>query len=105
MKIVDLYQRLGQTNPLEQSRQAQETNQAAVQKNREAQGQPPQGDRVDISQTSKDIKKVQAVLENTPDVRVDKVRAIKEQIEAGTYQVDSKKVAQAMLTDLLKDLG
>ncbi|MBA2848829.1 flagellar biosynthesis anti-sigma factor FlgM [Thermosulfuriphilus ammonigenes] len=103
MKIIDLYQKLGQTNPLEQSRQAQET--AQTQKAQEAQSQPPQGDRVDLSQTSKDLKKVQAVLENTPDVRADKVRAIKEQIETGTYQVDSKKVAQAMLTDLLKDLG
>ncbi len=103
MKIIDLYQKLGQTNPLEQSRQAQET--AQTQKAQEAQSQPPQGDRVDLSQTSKDLKKVQAVLENTPDVQADKVRAIKEQIETGTYQVDSKKVAQAMLTDLLKDLG
>ncbi len=62
-------------------------------------------DKVNISQTSRDIRKIQSVLKTVPDVRTDKVRQLKEQIEAGTYNVDNKKLANAMLVDLLKDLA
>ncbi len=72
----------------------------------QAQGETPvRGDRVEISQTSQDIRKIESVLKTTPDVRADKIRALKQQIENGSYQVDSKKVANAMLKDLLKDLA
>ena len=36
-------------------------------------------------------------LKKVEDVRTDKVQSIKEQIENGTYKVDSKKLAKAML--------
>ncbi len=101
MKIENLYQKFIQ-NP-EQVKQAQ----GEVQKQQEAskETQVFRGDRVELSQTAKDIKKIESVLKTTPDVRADKVRAIKEQIEAGTYQVDSKKIANSMLADLLKDIA
>lgn len=38
-----------------------------------------------------------------PEVRMDKVEAIKAQIEAGTYEVDPAKVADAMIDALMKN--
>ncbi|AEH44568.1 Anti-sigma-28 factor FlgM family protein [Thermodesulfatator indicus DSM 15286] len=102
MKIENLYQKFNvQTEQVKQA-QTQELNQKATQANQ----QPAvERDRVEISQTARDIKKIESIVKTSPDVRADKVRAIKEQIESGTYQVDSKKVANAMLADLLKDIA
>ncbi len=101
MKIENLYQKFN----IQNSEQIKQT-QSETQKTAENQQQTSlREDRVELSQTAKDIKKIESVLKTTPDVRTEKVKAIKEQIEAGTYQVDSKKIANAMLADLLKDLA
>ncbi|OAG27670.1 flagellar biosynthesis anti-sigma factor FlgM [Thermodesulfatator autotrophicus] len=100
MKIENLYQKFNVQT--EQIKQAQEINQKNTPQNQ----QPAvERDRVEISQTAKELKKVESIVKASPDIRADKVRAIKEQIEAGTYKVDSKKIANAMLTDLLKDIA
>ncbi len=102
MKIENLYQRFAVQNT-EQVKQAQnEVSRAGKQGPEQTRSR---GDRVELSSTAREMKQIESVLESTPDVRADKVKAIKEQIEAGTYQVDSKKVANAMLADLLKDLA
>ncbi|NPB10049.1 MAG: flagellar biosynthesis anti-sigma factor FlgM [Thermodesulfobacteria bacterium] len=101
MKVENLYQRFAVQNT-EQVKQSQnETAKSGAQVQERAQNR----DRVELSSTAREMKKIESVLETTPDVRADKVKAIKEQIEAGTYKVDSKKVANAMLADLLKDLA
>ncbi len=102
MKIENLYQRFAVQNT-EQVKQAQnEVSRAGKQVPEQTRSR---GDRVELSSTAREMKQIESVLKSTPDVRADKVKAIKEQIEAGTYQVDSKKVANAMLADLLKDLA
>lgn len=63
-----------------------------------------QTDQVEISRKTRDAQKVQEVLKTTPDVRADKVEALKEKVQKGEYKVDSKKVASAMLSNLLQDL-
>ncbi len=102
MKIENLYQKFNVQN----SEQVKQTQTEAHKASTEVKGQSsPRRDRVELSQTAQDIKKIESVLKSTPDVRAEKVKAIKEQIEAGNYQVDSKKIANAMLADLLKDLA
>ncbi len=101
MKIENLYQKF-----LQSPEQVKQSTGEAQRPKEPVQERPPaRGDRVELSQTAKDIKKIESVLKTTPEVRADKVRSIKEQIEAGTYQVDSKKIANAMLTDLIKDMA
>ncbi len=102
MKIENPYQRFAVQNT-EQVKQAQ----GEIQKsNRQAlEGASNRGDRVELSQTAREMKKIESVLRTTPDVRAEKIKAIKEQIEAGTYEVDSKKIANAMLADMIKDLS
>ncbi|MFH7321085.1 flagellar biosynthesis anti-sigma factor FlgM [Desulfurivibrio sp. D14AmB] len=61
------------------------------------------GDRVDLSSSTQDIQRVKEVLAQTPEVRLEKIRALKGQIERGEYQVDAQAVADRMLQSLLSD--
>jgi negative regulator of flagellin synthesis FlgM len=60
----------------------------------------PSGDRVDISGKGKEIAELMAVIQQMPDVRNDKVKAVKEAIESGNYHLDTKKIAQKILEEL-----
>ncbi len=62
-----------------------------------------EGAIVSLSQRSKDVQKVQAAIEAEPEIRLDKVRAIKEKIEQGTYEVNFEATADKMIQSLLDD--
>jgi len=86
------------------------TDKVQVKKTRETspteptQSGPASGaDRVELSSNSVDVQKMHEILQQTPDVRADRVRALKQQIEKGEYTVDSHKVADQMLKSLLQD--
>jgi negative regulator of flagellin synthesis FlgM len=49
------------------------------------------------------FQKALGIARATPDVREDRVAALKKQIADGTYQVDSGKVADGMLLEAIKD--
>lgn len=84
-KLVDPYAQLQKTNqPLDKGAQVQAPAQ-------------PLGDRVSLSPEAKLLQEAHAAATNAPDVRSDKVAALKSQVEAGTYSVDSKTVAQKLL--------
>jgi len=58
----------------------------------------------DEADLSADLKKVQVLktqLENMPEVRQEKVQELQKAISDGTYKVDSGKIADAMISDLL----
>ncbi len=55
-------------------------------------------DEVALSGTAKDFQSVYKALSNIPDVRQDKVDALKEKIASGNYNVDAKEVAEKMLS-------
>jgi flagellar biosynthesis anti-sigma factor FlgM len=48
-------------------------------------------------------KKAFEIAKNTPDVREDKVAAIKAKIQAGTYEVDSGKIVDGMLREAIME--
>lgn len=62
-------------------------------------------DQVKISAGSLDVQKMKGIIQNTPDLRMDRVQALKEQIERGEYQVDPYRVADKMLMNLLSEGG
>jgi len=62
-------------------------------------------DQVKISASSLDVQKMKGIIQNTPDVRMDRVQALKEQIERGDYEVDHYRVADKMLMNLLSEGG
>ncbi len=61
-------------------------------------------EKVDLSTRARDIQLAQKAVANLPDMREEKVRELKAQIEKGTYQIDSDKVAQKIVRDSLIDL-
>jgi flagellar biosynthesis anti-sigma factor FlgM len=57
-------------------------------------------DRVEISSRSKEIADIMSAINQLPDVRTDKVQQVQKSIEAGTYSVDSSKVADKILKSI-----
>jgi negative regulator of flagellin synthesis FlgM len=65
------------------------------------------GDSVSLSPQARELRSAREALTALPDIREEKVAAIRAQIEAGTYKVDSEKtaakmIAEALLNDHLK---
>jgi len=48
--------------------------------------------------------KILQIVQDTPDVRQDKVAKLRKQIEQGRYKVDAERVAERMLEEGLKDI-
>lgn len=54
-------------------------------------------DRVEISQLGKDIQVAKQAVAAAPDVRADKVAAMKEALANGTYSVSNDKLADKLM--------
>jgi negative regulator of flagellin synthesis FlgM len=70
-----------------------------------AQNQVPTEDKVDLSAQSKEMNKIHDILKATPDVRTEKVEALKKQVESGQYEVNSNSVAEKMIKEFLFDMN
>ncbi len=57
-------------------------------------------DSMSISNKAKQISGIEKKLADIPDIRQDKVDSIKNAIENGEYQVDSKAIAKKILSTL-----
>ncbi len=57
-------------------------------------------DRVEISQTAKDMQKLVEQAGKIPDVRQEKVSELKKSVEEGTYKVPLDKLADSMLREV-----
>ena len=55
-------------------------------------------DRVTLSDDAKLVSLATRQAQEAPESRADKVAALKAQVDAGTYQPDSKKIAEKLLT-------
>jgi flagellar biosynthesis anti-sigma factor FlgM len=58
-------------------------------------------DRVLLSPVAKEIQLAISQLKDIPDVRVEKVSEIRNQIDKGTYPVSSEKIAQGLIDESL----
>jgi negative regulator of flagellin synthesis FlgM len=57
---------------------------------------------VAVSSFARDVGKAGAVVRNTPDIRKEKIAAIKEQIDKGEYHVSGDKIAGKIMEDIVK---
>ncbi len=106
MKVSDLNQKVQLEAYINKAQATQTQQQQQVQQQGSQEADKTKSmDRVQLSSQSRFIQKVNAALEAQDPERTARVDAIKEQVRQGTYQVDPEKVAQGMLTDLIKDLG
>jgi negative regulator of flagellin synthesis FlgM len=60
---------------------------------------PIRTDRVEVSDTGQAMQNAAAALKRTPQIRADKVAALKARIHDGTYQVSGADIAERMLAD------
>ena len=83
------------------------THESSAKKGQKAKDRKRIGYDVDLSnksiKTQNEHKKALEIARATPDVRMDKVNALKEQIKNGTYKVDSGKIADGMLREAVLD--
>ena len=83
-------------NQVQQNAQAAETE---GEKGRANVGE----DSVELSQSARDLQKAQKTLQDLPDIREDKVAALKQQVENGTYAIRADKIAANMLKESLSN--
>ena len=75
----------------------------------QAQGQPQpeksggEEDVIHLSPQSRLMQKASDVVYQTPEVRAEKVSALKDPVQQGTYEVDSQKVANSLITEMIKE--
>lgn len=69
-----------------------------------AEAERPQDDRVSLSNASKDMQAAKDAVAATPDVRQEKVSAIKQAVESGTYDADPGKIADKMIGSIVNEL-
>lgn len=62
-------------------------------------GESKKRDELEISNLAKLHQIAISELKNIPDIREDKVAAIKERVDSGTYEVDVKSIVSKMLQD------
>ena len=61
-------------------------------------------DSLQISRQGRDLQVAKQALKSASDVREEKVKAIKQQMEAGTYQVSNKELAEKMAETMFDTL-
>ena len=59
---------------------------------------------VNLSKASKEALLMETAIADTPDIREDKVLALKEKIAAGQYEINSHAIADKMVEHLTNDL-
>ena len=62
-------------------------------------------DRVELSPQSRDMKKIHEILATTPEVRTEKVEALKKAVAEGTYKVKTEDIADKMVQEMALEMN
>ncbi|GFK92694.1 hypothetical protein NNJEOMEG_00520 [Fundidesulfovibrio magnetotacticus] len=55
------------------------------------------GDRVSVSGDAKLVAEAAKAAQESPDIRVERVEALRAQVQSGTYNLDSRRIAQKLV--------
>lgn len=84
--------------------QASRTGEITLSGEKSAPEQPAAGlDVIHLSPQARLMHKAAQVVAETPEVRPEKVLALKDSVEQGTYEVDAKKVADKLITEMFAE--
>lgn len=61
-------------------------------------------EKVELSDAVKEIQQIKNTVDNIPDIREDKVTALKNQIDNSTYNVNAEEVAEKMVAEFFLDI-
>jgi negative regulator of flagellin synthesis FlgM len=84
--------------------QAASTRNAKSDAGSTAAGETKGSETVAVSSFAKEVSKAGTVVRNTPDIRKEKVDAIKEKVAKGEYFVSSEKIAGKIMEDIVKQV-
>ena len=105
---MDIKKILGGANPYANNKvdQSEETGAAAklAKAKAKAKSQSSTGDRVSVSEDAKLVAEAAKRANESPDVRVDRVEALKAQVQSGNYTPDPRKIAQKLVDGELEFL-
>jgi negative regulator of flagellin synthesis FlgM len=59
------------------------------------------GEKVELSEKASYLNKIREVIQNTPDIREEKVSLLREKIAVGSYNVSGQEIAEKMLNEFL----
>ena len=92
-------------SPVESTKSA--NRQVVPSEVRSKEASEPKGDRVEISDRSREVQQIRGLIELTPDVRSEKVQATKQAIENNLYNVRGEQVADRIIGGgaILNSLG
>ena len=62
-----------------------------------------ENDVIQLSPQSRLMQKASEVAYQTPEVRPEKVAALQDPVQQGTYEVDSKKVANSLIAGIIQE--
>ena len=89
---------------LQSIQQYQKSEKVQNESNQKVGGSAAPEEKVNLSTKARDIQQLRDAINQLPDVREDKVRELKDQVEKGTYDVNGQKVADKMVAESLLDI-
>lgn len=57
-------------------------------------------DNVNLSERAKDYQFAMEKIKEVPDIRIDKVKDLKEKVQSGNYNVEGKKIVEKMFENI-----
>ncbi len=80
-------------------------NSSTISVSRQAYGasESQQAASVEVSSTAQEVQQIKKMVNQLPDVREDRVQALKAQIENGTYHVSGEDIADLIIRRTLAD--
>ena len=103
MKISEVKPQTDTTQYIEQTQKSKQPEKNQVSQPPETTSQ--QTDKVDLSDQSKEMKKIYTAQQMAPDIRTDRVNEVKQLIDQNRYQVDSNAVAEKMIRESIFELN
>ena len=95
---MDIKKILGGSNPYVQSKVEKGDDSEAVAKAKaKAKSQSSSGDRVSVSSDAKLVAEAAKAAMESPEVRVDRVEALRAQVQSGNYNPDPRRIAQKLV--------
>ncbi len=83
----------------------EKNSQPAADSNKQINGTAPvPEEKVSLSEQARDVQNIKKAINELPDVRHEKVDALKKEIQQGTYDVNGEKIAQKMIGESLLDI-
>lgn len=88
------FMKINKTDKVVQVYNSMISNKANISKNRK------EKDKINLSERAKDYQFAMNKIKEIPDIRIDKVNRLKEQVQSGNYNVEGKKIVEKIFESI-----